>query len=304
MHVVDLAVLPVGHEPEDDPPAAVGKVELHPEVPVLVTEEVGGVVAQVGRDHLAGERLRPRQGDVVQMDLMHHRGEVLVKVVRGAQQGVGELGELAGRAGQPVPGEVALRAAAHEAEAPQGPDRGPGKGPFRLRPLARAHLARDPVVVDHELDVLLGPSEHPNNDVTPLLGVSEEGGEKALVQSGAVAGVHGGSTSSGRWSLQAQCRPAARHEPVAPPAFLQGSAGTLAPKASALTFYGRLIVGQQLVHDQGCLTVHPGQDVAVGVEGDRHGGMSQHLGDLLGVDVPPEEEGGSRVTKIVEPDHR
>ena len=112
------------------------------------------------------------------------------------------------------------------------------------------------------------------------------------------------STSSGRWSLQAQCRPAARHEPVAPPAFLQGSAGTLAPKASALTFYGRLIVGQQLVHDQGCLTVHPGQDVAVGVEGDRHGGMSQHLGDLLGVDVPPEEEGGSRVTKIVEPDHR
>ena len=80
--------------------------------------------------------------------------------------------------------------------------------------------------------------------------------------------------------------------------------GPLAPKASALTFYGRLIVGQQLVHDQGCLTVHPGQDVAVGVEGDRHGGMSQHLGDLLGVDVPPEEEGGSRVTKIVEPDHR
>lgn len=45
-------------------------------------------------------------------------------------------------------------------------------------------------------------------------------------------------------------------------------------------------VGQQLVHDLGRLAMHPGQHVAVGVEGDRHGGMPEHLGDLLRVDVP------------------
>jgi hypothetical protein len=45
---------------------------------------------------------------------------------------------------------------------------------------------------------------------------------------------------------------------------------------------------------------HTGEHVGVGVEGYGDGGVSEHLGDDLGVDVPRQQERGAGVPQVVE----
>ena len=47
--------------------------------------------------------------------------------------------------------------------------------------------------------------------------------------------------------------------------------------------------------------VHAGQDVGVGVQGERDAGVSQEFLDVLGVNVSGEEQGGAGVPEVVEP---
>ncbi len=44
-------------------------------------------------------------------------------------------------------------------------------------------------------------------------------------------------------------------------------------------------LGERLFHGCDRAVLHVGQDVTVGVEGNRYGGMPQHLGDNLWIDV-------------------
>ena len=48
-------------------------------------------------------------------------------------------------------------------------------------------------------------------------------------------------------------------------------------------------------------TVHAGQDVGVGVEGEGDAGVSEELLDVLGVDISGEKQGGAGVPEVVEP---
>ena len=50
--------------------------------------------------------------------------------------------------------------------------------------------------------------------------------------------------------------------------------------------------------------MHVRADVRVGVEGDGYGGVPEHLGDDLRVDVPAQQKGRAGVPEVVEPDGR
>jgi hypothetical protein len=58
---------------------------------------------------------------------------------------------------------------------------------------------------------------------------------------------------------------------------------------------------KSLVYGVGYPAVHPGQDVRVGVQSLRYGGMTQELLHVLGVDVAAQQQRGARVAEIVEP---
>jgi hypothetical protein len=63
-----------------------------------------------------------------------------------------------------------------------------------------------------------------------------------------------------------------------------------------------LTVGsQRLVHRLGQPTVHPLDDVAVGVAGDAYAGVAKKLLDVLGVLARHEQNRSTRVPEIVEP---
>jgi hypothetical protein len=51
----------------------------------------------------------------------------------------------------------------------------------------------------------------------------------------------------------------------------------------------RLAASQQVVHNPCRLPVHGGQNMAVGVEGDRYRGVAQHLRHLLRIDITTEQ---------------
>lgn len=64
----------------------------------------------------------------------------------------------------------------------------------------------------------------------------------------------------------------------------------------------RLRSGEHFLKSLRGLFLHVGEEVGVDVEGDRHGGVSEHLRDYFRVDVSGEEKRGAGVTEVVEPD--
>jgi hypothetical protein len=59
---------------------------------------------------------------------------------------------------------------------------------------------------------------------------------------------------------------------------------------------------QRVLKDPSCTLLHVGKHVGIGIQGYGYSGVSQHLGDDLGVDVPAQQQRRARVPKVVEPD--
>ncbi len=75
--------------------------------------------------------------------------------------------------------------------------------------------------------------------------------------------------------------------------------GHLGRLASAVLLL-RLSFVQNVVHSRCCRISQTGDDVRVGVEGDRDSRVAEHLGDALRVDTAHEQQRGARVAKVVE----
>src|SRR5687767_6702196 len=62
------------------------------------------------------------------------------------------------------------------------------------------------------------------------------------------------------------------------------------------------LLPQHLFYGVAYPAVHAWQDVGIGVQGLRYGGVPEKLLDILGVDVTAEHQRGARVPEVVEAD--
>ncbi len=74
------------------------------------------------------------------------------------------------------------------------------------------------------------------------------------------------------------------------------AATVLQPKTEQGSRHG----SQRRLHRVGCGVLHIRQDMGVRVEGDGYGGVAEHLGDYLRVDVFAQKQRGAGVLEVVE----